>query len=88
MGLPDEHKTFTQICGRQVEHKKIRDYLHFAQIIAGSKLLICNQTSGGWIAHGLGHPMIQETEMTRKIHDSIIARPGAQYYKGQELILP
>lgn len=77
IGLPDEHKAFVKTFGLPVAYRPTSDMMEVAEVIAGSELLICNQTAACWIGLGLGHPLIQETSPVTQ--DSIIRRPNAQY---------
>lgn len=88
IGLPDEHASLQRITGRPIEHRKIKDYMEVASLVKGSRLLISNQTGISWIGMGLGHPLVQECEMTRRIHDAQIPRANAIYYQGGVLNLP
>jgi len=53
------------------------DLLELAELIAGAKLTICNQSAPFWIAAGLGVPLIQETYEQHP--NSIIKRDNAIY---------
>ncbi len=88
IGLEDEHASLQRVCGRQIEHKKIRDHLHIAEIVKASRLLISNQTAISWIAMGMGHPLVQECEVRRRIWDAQVPRDNAIYHKAGPLHLP
>ena len=88
IGLPQEHHALQRAMGRVMPHKRIRDHLHAAQIIKGSSLFISNQTGFYWLAAGMGHPLIQECEVTRKIWDAQVPRDNAQYWKGGSIHFP
>lgn len=76
IGLPDEHKEFQTLVG-PVEYLPTADMLEVAEVIAGSDILISNQTAAGWVGLGLGHPLIQEQSPVTR--DSMIPRENAQY---------
>lgn len=60
VGLDQEHKEFCQSCGQEVEHVKVDDFLHMANLIAGSLGFIGNQSAPCALAIGLGQRVIQE----------------------------
>lgn len=76
IGLPDEHKQFQTLVG-PVEYLPTSDMLDVAEVIAGSDILIANQTAACWVGLGLGHPLIQEQSTVTR--DSMIPRANAQY---------
>lgn len=76
VGLPKEHAEFQKLVG-PVEYFPTADMLAVARAIAGSDLVICNQTSTCWVALGLGHPMIQE--QSPQTRDSMLPRDNVQY---------
>lgn len=82
IGLPGEHKAFCKLVG-SVEYLPTKSLLEVAEVIAGSQLLISNQTVAGWIGLGLGHPLIQEQWTTSP--DSMIPRLNAQYWQYGEM---
>ncbi len=85
VGLDDErHQLEIMGGGVRIQHHRIKDFLEFARLIAGSECLITNQTCAWWLGAGMGHPVIQEQEMTRKIHDAVIDRPNLIYSKSGE----
>lgn len=57
IGLPDEHAEFESLFGR-IPYYPTDDLYEFARLIAGSRLLVCNQSVGLMIAYGLGQPVI------------------------------
>lgn len=59
LGTQPEHDLFQQRFG-EVEYYPTANFLIAAQVIAGSALLIANQSSCMVIAEGLKHPRIQE----------------------------
>lgn len=76
VGLPNEHKEFQEKFG-EIEYRKTNNLLELAELIAGSKLLVCNQSCPFWIAAGLGTPLIQETFWGDM--NSIVERENARY---------
>lgn len=76
IGLPAEHKDFQQLVG-PVEYLPTATMLDVAEVIAGSDILIANQTAACWVGLGLGHPLIQEQSPVTR--DSMIPRANAQY---------
>lgn len=74
IGLPDEHRAFEQEFG-PVAYRPTKDLLEVAQLIAASRLFVCNQGCPGWIAMALGHPLVQETNDGE--FSSVIPRPNA-----------
>ena len=76
VGLENEHKEFEERYG-PIRHVPTPDLLVLAQMIAGTELLITNQTAAFWIGAGLGVPMIQESY----IHDlnSVVERDNIRY---------
>lgn len=76
VGMPNEHAAFCKINGK-VDHLPTADLLEVAQVIAGSSMLIANQTAACWVGLGLGHPLVQEQSPVTR--DSVIERPNAQY---------
>jgi hypothetical protein len=75
-GLDEEYAAFTSNFGR-VERAVTKNLLELAELIAGSDLFIGNQSSPGWLAMAMGHPIIQESHVS--IHDSMAPRRNAQY---------
>ena len=72
VGLPHEHTAFCESFG-DVEYKATKDFLEVARMIAGSALLIANQSACMTIAEGLKHPRIQEGSL----HIPDCVYPGA-----------
>jgi hypothetical protein len=60
VGLDVEHNNFCKNRNYEVSHYKIKDAMHFAQVIAGSKLYLGNQSTGLAIAEGLKHPRVAD----------------------------
>lgn len=86
VGLREEHAAFCEAFGN-VEHRKTRDLLETASVIAGSGLFIGNQSSPNALAEGLKHPRIQETNL--RVPDCIY--PGsenAQHVADGKVFLP
>lgn len=86
LGFPDEHADFHKLVKQRVEWRRTNDLLEMAQLIAGSELLVANQSCPSWIAMGMGHPLIQET--SSKNPDSRIYRENAQFVQGSSVKLP
>lgn len=80
VGMPSEHAEFEQTIGRSIEHVLTENLLELAEIIAGSKLFIGNQSCPFWIAAGLGVPIIQE--VLPNIPNAIVVRNNAFYPMG------
>lgn len=83
VGLDEEHAGFQAAVGRPVERYIVKDYLDLAQMIAGSRLFVGNQSSPVWVAMGLGHTLIQETSTA--CPNSTITRPNAQFVDGRNI---
>ncbi len=79
VGMEEERRNLERVTGTRIEHYKIKNFLEMAELIAGSECLISNQTCAYWLAAGMGHPLIQETENIRRIHDSMVPRDNAFY---------
>lgn len=60
IGLPNEYENFCKNRNYKLPHYQIKDAIHFAQIIAGSKLYLGNQSTGLAIAEGLKHPRVAD----------------------------
>lgn len=90
IGLDEERHALERISGIRIEHHRVANFLDMASIIAGSDCFIGNQSSPYWLAAGMGHPLIQETENVRKIHDAKVPRPNAIYSEAGQFpaILP
>jgi len=58
--LDGEYNNFCRDRKYKLPHYKIKDAMHFAQIIKGSKLYIGNQSTGLAIAEGLKHPRVAD----------------------------
>lgn len=84
VGVDDERHVLERVGGARIDHHRVRDFLEMASLIAGSDLLISNQSCPYWLAAGLGHPLIQETEMRRGIHDSQVPRLNSVFVKQGE----
>lgn len=80
VGLYPEHKDFQDTIGCTVERREVSEYLELAQLIAGSDFFVANQSSPMWVAMGLGHPLLQETNAA--LYDSIVQRDNAQFFRG------
>jgi hypothetical protein len=60
IGYPNEHDKMCKMLGFKIDYYEVQDAYEFAQIIAGSKLFIGNQSMGFAIAEGLKCPRILE----------------------------
>jgi hypothetical protein len=85
LGLPDEHRAYEQAFGK-VEYRPTSDLLEAAQLIAGSDLLISNQTAMLWIGHALAHPRI--VEVSTSTCDSVVLSGFNKYVVDGEVELP
>lgn len=86
IGTTNEHRSFSNSFG-EVEYLPTKDMLEAAKAIAGSSLMMGNQSSCMAIAEGLKHPRIQEGNL--RIPDCVY--PGAhnaQYVFDGSTILP
>lgn len=77
VGLPAEHAALERETKWSFPYEATRDLLELAQVIAGAKLFIGNQSAPFWIAAGIGVPIIQETFETDP--NSIVNRDNATY---------
>lgn len=59
LGVDQEYEEF---CNKRFEVRRyiLREALEFAQIIKGSKLYVCNQSSGLAMAEGMKHPRVAD----------------------------
>lgn len=83
VGLPAEYQDFLSTIRRhrpqlKMEFYRIHDFMDLAELIAGADLTICNQSSPGWVAMGLGTPIVQETSPGNN-KDSMVERANAIY---------
>lgn len=87
VGLRSEHEALQKLVG-PLEYFPTLHMLDVACAIAGSDLLISNQTAACWIGLGLGHPLVQE--QYAETPDSMLPRANAQYcqYHGMPVIPP
>lgn len=76
VGLPVEHRAFESYFGT-IEYQPTSNLLELAQVIAGAKQVVSNQTCAWWIAAGLGIPTIQESFLNDL--NSVIERPNLKY---------
>jgi hypothetical protein len=84
IGNPDEHKDFQRQFG-PVRFARCHDLLTMAQIIAGAKYFLGNQSCGWAIAEGLKMPGIQETcNESPEIADCVFCRPNAQHIRDNQ----
>lgn len=77
VGLPSEHAALEQETKWGFDYQPTKDLLELAMVIAGAKLMICNQSAPYWIAAGLGVPIIQET--LEADPNSMVLRTNATY---------
>lgn len=75
VGLEQEWKMFCGKTSQYVQFIRTKDLHEVARLIAGSELLIGNQSSPMAIAEGLKHPIIQEVCLATP--DCIFPRPNA-----------
>lgn len=85
LGLPEEHKAYCDTFG-QVEYRRTENLLEAAELIAGSELLISNQTAMLWVGHALGHPRL--VEVSTATADSVVLSGYVQYCVDGEIELP
>jgi len=85
LGLPDEHKAYEEAFGT-IEYRPTENLLEAAELIAGSQLLISNQTAMLWIGHALAHPRL--VEVSTATCDSVILSGSVQYCIDGEIIVP
>lgn len=78
VGLPAEHEALQSRYGAKIDYLKTDDLLELAQVIAGCRLFIGNQSCPWWIAFALGVPTIQE--VWPHSPNSRIERAGARYF--------
>ncbi len=84
VGLPSEHAAFEAATGHQVKYLITEDLLALAQVMAGAKRVLSNQTCSCWIAYGLGAPMVLEVCPDRNVQNSIIARDNVMFIGNQD----
>lgn len=77
VGLPSEHVAFERETHWNMPYQPTANLLELAQVIAGAKLFIGNQSSPFWVAAGLGVPLIQESWSFDL--NSIVPRANAIY---------
>lgn len=75
VGLPDEHAAFVDMIGGPVEHAKTENLLDVATLMAGSPMVVANQSCPLWIAMGLGSKVV--CEVCPSVPNSMIHRPGS-----------
>lgn len=84
VGLPEEHDAFCREVG-PVRYYPTRDFLEFAQVLAGAELVCCNQSSPRAVAEGLKVPVLVETCDPKNTH---FGRSKAWYFDGESGQLP
>lgn len=77
VGLPEEHQAMYHATGINVEFAPTENLLELAEIVAGCRLFIGNQSAPMWTALGLGVPIIQET--FPQIPNSVLERTNCRY---------
>lgn len=82
MGTGDEAKDFIETF-RPILRAQTSNLLEAAQLIAGSKLFVGNQSCPCWLAMALGHPMVQETCPIVVQQNSIIPRDNATFIRNE-----
>jgi len=60
IGLKGEYENFVRDRKMKVRYFEIKDCMHFAQVIKGSKLYLGNQSTGLAVAEGLKHPRVAD----------------------------
>lgn len=85
VGTPLEHQEFERLFG-PIEFRPTADLLELAQVLAGSKLFIGNQSCPYAIAEGLKMPCIQEVYPVTP--NCIFERPDAAFITHPGQILP
>lgn len=85
VGTPSERQEFERLFG-PIEYWPTADLLQLAQVLAGSKLFIGNQSCPYAIAEGLKMPCIQEVYPVTP--NCIFERPDAAYITHPGQILP
>lgn len=80
IGNEEEHKDYINTIGHIPRHK-VRDFLEFANVIAGSDLVVSNQTFAFSLAMGLGKPSILETRnhLLLKYNECYFPRSNVEY---------
>lgn len=85
VGTPKEHEL---LCGMaphcRIEYRPTRDALELAQVIAGARLFVGNQSLALAIAHGLGKQVLVEEWKANP--NTRIERPGAYYKVTKEML--
>jgi len=77
LGLRNEYIDFVSCAKKDIQWVKTSNLLQATEYIAGSRLFIGGQSVLFWIAAGLGHPLIQETQIYTR--NSVIPRDNALY---------
>lgn len=86
IGLPDEYYEWFLHFGETAVYRPVNNGLEMAQIIAGSKLFIGNQSFPMSLALALGVRLIQEVGHPNA--DCRFRRTNALYYENGDLMLP
>lgn len=61
VGTSEEHTAFQSVLGTNIEYHPTANLLELAQVIAGARMFVGNQSCPFWIAAGLGVNLIQES---------------------------
>lgn len=83
VGLEEEWENFrisipdSRLVGAEIRYRPCANLLEVAQLIAGSRLLVANQSCPCWIGMAMGHPLIQETDQWNL--NSVVERTNAEY---------
>lgn len=80
VGLKEEFEGWQSSYGPAAEYYPVQDALEMAQVIAGAKLFIGNQSFPNSLALALNVPLVQETFAT--VPDCVLHRPNAIYSTG------
>jgi hypothetical protein len=83
VGTENEHAEFQKATNITLPHRKTKDLLELARVIAGCERLFCNQSCPLWIGFGLEHPLVLEVSMENSIQNSIIDNPKFFYIGNQ-----
>lgn len=85
IGMPEEHSDFETRFG-SVLYYPTKDLYEVAQVIAGSRLFLGNQSCANAIAEAMKHNLIQEVYL--RAPDCIFPRANAQHVAGGWIDLP
>jgi len=85
VGLPEEHRVFSAVCG-EIPHWPTRDLFHAARVIAGASLYIGNQSACFWLAAGMHKRHILEVWPSGP--NSLMFYPGSIHGWNVDVELP